>query len=397
MFLIKNTTIVDGTGSAPESGKDILFDEKGIKEIAPTGKIRVPDQTEVIHGERKAVLPGLIDTHIHMDLHGYADTYDENRVEDKLRAIRSAREMSNTLKSGFTTIRNVGSVNGIDFAVKSAIEEGLMLGPRILTSGRIISMTARGNDYFLGLYREADGPDEVRKAAREQLKAGADFLKLMATGAVMNPGGVPGAPQLDIDEIRTIVEEADKLGTHVAAHAHGAVGIKNAVKAGVRTIEHGTYLDEEGIELMLKNGTYLVPTPVVGYHMLAHRDEGVPEHMLSDHEHEEKSADEAFLNAIRAGVKICYGTDTGTNYNYHGLNALQLTHFVRDGIYTPIEAIHCATLASAEAIGLDESVGSIETGKYADLIVLDEGILKDLQGLENAVQMVFLNGERVKG
>jgi imidazolonepropionase-like amidohydrolase len=136
----------------------------------------------------KRYIPGLIDAHIHMDLHGMANTYEENLVEDKLRAIRAVKEMQATLHSGITTVRNVGSVNHIDFAVKEAIESGLFEGPRILTSGKIISMTAAGNDYFLGMYREADGCDEVRKAAREQLKAGADFLKLMATGAYMNPG-----------------------------------------------------------------------------------------------------------------------------------------------------------------------------------------------------------------
>ena len=395
MFLLENTTLVDGTGAPPVSGMDILFDEDGIKGIAATGELQVPSNTVIIKAEGKAVLPGLIDTHIHMDLHGYANTFDENLVEDKLRSVRTAQEMEHTLRSGFTTVRNVGSVNGIDFAVKKAIEEEFIQGPRILTSGQIISMTAEGNDYFLGLYHEVDGVDEVRKAAREQLKAGADFLKLMATGAVMNPGGVPGAPQLDVEEMRAVVEEADKLGTHVAAHAHGALGIKNAVEAGVRTIEHGTFLDEEGIELMLKRGTYLVPTPVVGYHMAAHQ-EGIPAHMLSEHDHQESSADKAHRAAIKAGVNVCYGTDAGTNYNYHGLNAMQMALFVEQGIYTPMEAIHCASLASAKAIGLQDEIGSIEMGKLADLIVIDASLLENLQGIEKGVEQVFFGGKPVE-
>ena len=395
MFLIKNTTIVDGTGAKPMAGMDILFDKNGIKQIAVAGTIEPSNGASVIDGAGKAVLPGLIDTHIHMDLHGYADTYHENFFEDKLRAIRSAREMETTLRSGFTTVRNVGSVNGIDFSVKKAIEAGFVQGPRILTSGQIISMTAEGNDYFEGLYREVDGVDEVRKAAREQLKAGADFLKLMATGAVMNPGGVPGAPQLNTDEIGAVVEEAEKLGTHVAAHAHGAVGIINAVKAGVRTIEHGTFLDDEGIELMLRHGTYLVPTPVVGYHMRAHK-EGIPAHMLADDERENRSSAEAHRKAVEAGVKVCYGTDAGTNYNYHGLNAVQMWMFVEQGIYSPVEAIKCATLSSAAALGLEDRLGSIEEGKTADLIVISTKLLEDLKGLEHGVEMVFLGGEKVE-
>jgi len=395
MYLIRNVTVVDGTGSEPQKEMDLLFDQTGIKEIAKTGTVQVPGNYEVIDGKGKAVLPGLIDIHIHMDLHGYADTYDENLVEDKLRTVRTAKEMEDTLKAGFTTVRNVGSVNGIDFAVKKAVESGYSRGPRILTSGKIISITAEGNDYFAGMYREADGVEEVCKAAREQLKMGADFLKVMATGAVMNPGGVPGAPQLDIEEIQAVVKETRKLGTHVAAHAHGTEGIRNAILAGVRTIEHGTYLDDECIDLMLEKDVFLVPTPIVGYHMAVHDRDSIPEHMMADFDHEENSAEQSHRNAVKAGVKCAYGTDAATNYNFHGLNAMQMALFVQQGIYTPVEAINCATLSSAEAIGLDDRIGSIEKGKIADLVLINESLLRDLKGLEKGVEMVFFGGERV--
>jgi imidazolonepropionase-like amidohydrolase len=396
MKLIRNTTIVDGTGAPARREFDILFDEGGIVGIAPTGEMDLPRQAERIDGTGKAVLPGLIDCHIHMDLHGFANTYDENLVEDKLRSIRASAEMERTLARGFTTVRNVGSVNHIDFAVKKAVELGYCRGPRILTSGQIISMTAEGNDYFLGLYREANGPDEVRTAAREQLKAGADFIKLMATGAIMNPGGVPGAAQLEIEEMRAAVEEAEKLGLHVAAHAHGAQGIKNAVDAGVRTIEHGTFIDEEGIDMLAGIEVYMIPTIVVGHLMRRHEDENIAAHMIKDKKREGGRGSENLRQALSAGVNICYGTDAGTPFNYHGNNAYQLELFVREEYFSPVEAIHTATGAAAEAIGLAGSIGTLEPGKEADLIIINEHLLEDLHGLTEGVETVYKGGVEVE-
>jgi imidazolonepropionase-like amidohydrolase len=396
MTVITNTTLIDGTGAEARRGVDISFDTEGIREIVPAGEGKHTDAEEIFDGSGKAVLPGLIDCHIHMDLHGFANTYDENLVEDKLRSIRAAREMERTLANGFTTVRNVGSVNHIDFAVKKAIEKGYCRGPRIMTSGQIISMTAEGNDYFLGLYREANGTDGVRAATREQLKAGADFIKLMATGAYMNPGGIPGAAQLEVDEMHAAVEEAEKLGLHVAAHAHGAQGIKNAIRAGVRTIEHGTLIDDEGIELMREYGVYLVPTFVVAYQMRRHAEENIAEHMLED---ERKDRDKRLVNlqrAIDAGVNVCYGTDAGTPFNFHGDNAYQLELFVKLNFFSPEMAIHTATGAAADAIGLSDRIGTLEPGKEADLVMVDDTLLKDLQGLSEGIEEVFHGGRRVR-
>lgn len=396
-LLMKGAVLIDGTGKEPVENSLVIIEENRIVYAGPDDPRRGIPGAEFIDLTGKTVMPGLIDIHIHMDLHGMADTFMENLVEDKLRSIRAVKAMQDTLYGGITTVRNVGSVNHIDFAVKTALQEGMFEGPRILTCGKIISMTAAGNDYFLGMYREADGCDEVRKAAREQIKAGADWLKLMATGAYMNPGGVPGAPQLSREEMAVVVEEADKLGLKVAAHAHGRQGIIDAIEAGAATIEHGTFLDDEVIELMIRRNVYLVPTIVVGYLMLRHGvEEGVPEFMLEKTRSSELKCRENLGRAIKAGVKIAFGSDAGTNYNYHGRNALELVLMVDEGLMTPLQAIHSATGVSAEALGLSGQTGTLESGKAADLVVLEGSMESSLKPLLENIEMVYRDGKRFR-
>ncbi|HED24444.1 MAG TPA: amidohydrolase family protein [Firmicutes bacterium] len=317
-------------------------------------------------------------------------------MEDKLRAIRTAHNMDITLQHGITTVRNAGSVNHIDFAVKTAITSGWCRGPRIYTSGQIISMTASGNDYFKGMYREADGIDEVRKATREQIKAGADFIKVMATGAYMNPGGVPGAVQYNLDELKVIVEEADKLGLRVAAHAHGTQGIINADLAGVKTIEHGSFIDERGIELMLEKDIYLVPTFVAGFHILENaQSQRVPDFMIQKNMDMRKIRGSSIRKAVEAGIKVTMGSDAGTSYNLHGLNAMELILYVREGFMTPIEAICSGTRIAAEAIGIEDRIGTLEEGKIADLVVVNGDLVKTLDPLLEKIEAVYKEGKEV--
>ncbi|ACB84028.1 metal-dependent hydrolase family protein [Natranaerobius thermophilus] len=345
------------------------------------------------------VLPGLIDSHIHLDLHGMADTFDENFVEDKLRSIRASRAMEDTLFSGFTTVRNCGSVNWIDISVKEAVRRGIINGPRILTSGKILSITSPGSEYFYGLYREADGYDGFKLAAREQLKMGADLLKLMATGAIMNPGGVPGATQPDEKEIKAIVREAKKLNKKVAAHAHGAEGIKNAVRAGVDTIEHGTFADNESHELMVEYGVYLVPTLAPDYFMSKHGKEGGVASFIVDKLKKKREARlEALDRAIETGVKIACGSDAGTPYNYHENNAQELKVLVSEGLLSPGEAIRSATQYSAEACGLLDELGTISQEKKADIIAVDGDPTENIDVLtdKDNIRFVMKDGEIVK-
>lgn len=394
--VFKDATIIDGHGGSPLENAFLIVEDEYIIELGNSDHLTTLPGDHVVDCSGKYILPGLTDCHIHMDLHGFADTFQENLVEDKLRTLRAAQEMTATLKAGFTTVRNVGSVNYIDFAVKAGIEAGYFPGPRILTAGRIICMTSSGSEYFAGMYRIADGVDDCRKAAREQLKEGADLLKLMATGAVMNPGGVPGAPQLNEDEIRAIVEEGLKLGKHTAAHAHAAQGIQNAVAAGVRTIEHGTMADHAAIEAMAEAGAYLIPTMSLHERFEAHA-ENIPPFMLEKSRQMEHAYIDIVKKALKAGVKIAMGTDAGTNYNYHGGNAAEIVYLVEKKILTPLAAITAATKSAAEAIMLDEQLGTLETGKLADMLVLNADPIKNINVLADpgTISAVYKGGQKI--
>ncbi len=371
-----------------------------IQEIGPSSDVVIPEDSVCYPVDGKFIIPGLIDTHIHLDLHGMSDTYHESLVEDKLRAIRASREMSNTVRAGVTTVRNAGSANYIDIAVRNAVDEGLVVGPRILASGKIICMMTAGNEYFQGLYREADGVDENRKAAREQLKEGANYLKVMATGAIMNPGGTPGASHLDIEEIRSVVEEGEKMGKHTAAHAHGAEGIKNAINAGVRSIEHGTLADEEALKMMVDNNIYLSSTLSSNFWMInsAHRN-GIPQFMFEKAEEVAQIRQENLARAIQMGVKVIMGTDAGTPYNFHGRNCTELVQYVEKGLMNEMDAIIASTKTAAEALDLDSEIGTLKKGKSADILVLNSNPLEDIHSLcdSEEIHLIFKQGELITG
>jgi imidazolonepropionase-like amidohydrolase len=391
----RGATLLDPSNEEIIGTSTILVKNGRFHAVGANKDIPVPEDAHVVDLNGKFVIPGLIDCHIHVDLGGLANTFAENLVEDKLRTLRGAQDMKKTLRAGFTTVRSVGSVNGIDFAVKAGIEAGYVLGPRMMCAGRIISMTCSGTEYFDGMYRVADGEDECRKAAREQLKDGADFIKLMATGAIMNPGGVPGAHQLDRVEMAAVVEEGLKLGRHAAAHAHGAQGIINAVEAGVRTIEHGTLASDEALDKMAEAETFLVPTFSVMLQFQNHVQD-IPAFMVEKSRDILASYGDLVKRARSKGVRIAMGTDAGTNYNFHGNNAEELVYLVEQAISTPWQALASATNIAAQAIMIDQEVGTLKPGKMADFLVLPDNPIKNIRCLLDQESMdVYLAGEPV--
>lgn len=397
MQILKVSRLIDGTGRDPQDNVCIVIEGEKIASIQAASSMErsVFNEARVLDLAGKTAIPGLIDCHVHLDLHASADVYREKDEPDSYRVLMAARNASSTLGAGVTTVRDMGARNYIDISLKRAINEGLVSGPRLLVSGRIISITASGLEYYLGMYCEADGTEQVRKAVRQQIKAGADVIKMMGTGAVMTPGEDPGAPQFNEDEIHVAVVEARKVGKRVAVHAYGAEGIKNALRAGVATIEHGTLQDDEALEMLCARGAFLVPTLAIFEHIVEHGTEGgIPEFMIEKAKWVREKAFETFLCATSMGAKVAMGTDAGTPYNFHGRNADELVLRVRLGV-SPLEVIKQSTLVSAEALGLEGSIGSVEPGKLADILVLDGDPLQDISVVTSGVHMVMKGGEVV--
>lgn len=354
----------------------------------------------VIDWSAYTVLPGLIDLHTHLvgDVSSadVAAPLSSSAARDALVGAAHARA---TLEAGFTTVRDVGSYRAlVDVALRNAINAGLVKGPRMYVSGAYVTVTGGGGE-VTGLPEGTVVPDEmrrgvadnaqqVRERARDLLAGGADFIKVIATGAVFTSGTTPSAPEYSEEEIRAAVEEAAKAGTFVAAHAHGAEGIKNAVRAGVRTIEHGSYLDDEGIALMVKNGTWLVADIYNGDYTeeVGTRDDW-PEEILRKNRDTTDIQRENFAKAVRAGVRIGFGTDAGIFP--HGQNARQFAYMVKYGM-TPLGAIRSATIDAAASLGRSQELGSIATGKFADLIAVPGDPLADVTRLEHVVGVIKL-------
>ncbi|WP_085524602.1 metal-dependent hydrolase family protein [Tuberibacillus sp. Marseille-P3662] len=366
----------------------LLFDETGILDVGE--HVNHQDTDHVISGEGLTGVPGLIDSHVHLSMDGNPDPFRERvenlEADDAYKAMRNATKQ---LESGVVTVRNVGSKYNVDIALRNAIAKGLVDGPRIAASGEPIVMTG-GHAHSMAI--EADGVDEVRKAARKQLKSGADLLKLMATGGVMTPGVDPNSPQLGEDELRAASVEATHAGKITAAHAQGIDGIKNTIRAGITTVEHGIYLDDEAIEMMLEYGTYLVPTLVAPYNIVEHGlDAGIPEYAVEKSKRVMARHQESFYKAYQAGVKIAAGTDAGTPFNFHGKFVKELELMVDNGM-SPGDVLRSATLTAAQAMKIDAQTGSLEVGKACDLLIVEGNPLEDMASLRNVVA-VYKEGQ----
>ena len=390
---------------------DLLRDRavvvEGERIAAVVASSDVPDGVPVRDLPGLTLLPGLIDCHAHLvgeedSGHGYTELLTRTGAQEAMSGVRNARD---TLRAGFTSVRDVGTYRAfVDVALRDAIDAGWTPGPRMMVAGAYVSCTGGGGD-ISGLAPDAeqlvpaelrvgvvDSVDDVRRVVRRILYGGADLVKLIATGAVMSDNGNPGVPELTEDQIRAAVEEAALHGAHVAAHAHGAEGIKRAVRGGVHSVEHGSLMDDEGVAMMAESGTWLVADIYEGdYIAEIGRREGWKADVLRKNDETTEAQREVFEKCVRAGVRIAFGTDSGIYP--HGWNARQLAYQVRHG-QTALDAIRSATLHAAELMGWSARVGRVESGLYADLVAVPGDPTDDVRLLED-IPFVMKGGEIV--
>ena len=374
--------------------RDIEIREGRIAALTDDAKPGPDDR--VVDVEGAYLLPGLIDCHVHIALP--TDVADPaNPWRDSLPgaiAIHAAQAARRTLMGGITTARDVGGWDYHEIAVRNAINAALIEGPRLFCAGRLLSITTATAQYYPGMYETADGPEQVRYAARKQLAQGADLIKVMATGAMTSSQYEDArAIQYTLEEIEAAVAVASENYKHVAAHAHALDGIRNAALAGCRSVEHGSFGDAETYALMAEKGTYLVPTCCVVSAMLADDEVSakVPPHIHKRY----VDFDDAHLQNValakRHGVTIAMGTDAGTPGNHHGDNAQELVAMVKGAGLSPFEAVTAATINAASLLGQEDNLGSLDVGKWADVVGFAADPLKDINVIRN-VHLVIKGG-----
>ncbi len=398
---IRAGALIDGTGADPISDAVIIV--RGDRIEAAGSDVEVPAGATVIDLSDFTVLPGLIDSHVHLiGRHiGEGRNWEDASVrdlpqEDAIRGVRNARL---TLAAGFTTVRNVGAGDFSDVALRNMIAQGVVPGPRMLVAAHSLGITGGHcdtNGYRPGLFDPdirrgvADGPDDVQAAVRYQIKHGADVIKTCATGGVLSEGDAVGVQQYNMDELTAMVDEAGKLERKVAAHAHGTEGIKVAVRAGVASIEHGSILDADAIRLMKEHGTYLVPTLMAGYAVESQARDGILSGLRAEKAlYIAPIMRRSFAMAVEGGVAIAFGTDAGVFP--HGTNGGEFALMVDSGM-EPMAAIVSATSSAADLLGLSTEIGTIESGKLADIVAVSGDPLTDIKAMQR-VQFVMKAGE----
>jgi imidazolonepropionase-like amidohydrolase len=408
--LIYNGTLIDGRGGPPVSNGAVLVRDDTIVGAGHLGELPEPaGPVHRINAQGGAILPGLIDTHVHLMLEGM-DIPRMMTTPFSLNFYRAIRHMARTVDAGITTVRDAG---GTDLGVKRAVEEGYVVGPRVQISVTALSITGGHGDGWMpsgtrfdlmpaypGMPANlCDGVEEVRKKVREVLQAGAEVVKVCATGGVLSPTDHPEFTQFTEEELRVMVQEAAfRRGVKVMAHAQGAEGIKNALRAGVHSIEHGIFLDDEAIELFLAKGAFLVPTLLAPLAVIeaAESTGAMPEYGIRKARESIENHAESIARAYKAGVKIAMGTDAGVMP--HGTNLRELGLMANIGM-SPMAVIVATTRTAAQCLGWDDLLGTLEAGKLADVVVTVTNPLADLRSLENPanITLVMQGGKVLKG
>lgn len=394
---IKSGRVLDVRTGQVISNAFIIIE--GDRITAVGANISVPAGAEVIDLKNMTVLPGLIDCHTHLTFDPGGFGYSGLGISTPREALKGAKNAKLTLEAGFTTVRNVGARGYTDIALRDAIDAGELPGPRIVASGPSLGITGGHCDDNLLPFEfhqksdgVADGVEGVMTKTREVIKYGANVIKICSTGGVLSLGDDPKASQYTLEEMKTIVAEAHRLGRKVAAHAHGGDGIKLAVLAGVDSIEHGSYIDDEAVKLMKERGTYLVPTLYLGDWFLANYEKlGLPPSIVAKAKEVMPIMRKNFARALSQGVPVAFGTDSAVYP--HGLNAHEFAVYVKLGM-TPVQAIQTATVHASKLLGQEDRIGAIEAGKFADLIAVEGDPTKDVTELER-VKFIMKGGQVV--
>lgn len=400
-------TLIDGLADEPVHDARILIEDGDIEQVGPSESVDIPEEATHVDHSGQVVTPGFLDIHVH--LNGTRTFQPMERIEKSLpyKAALGGADLRSLLAAGFTTVRDTGGATAV--GLRNAVEDGEIPGPRIHAAGRAISRSgghadmnqlpsewAADDDRMLGV--QADGVAECRKKARQELRNGADLIKITITGGMASKGTVPDQVHYTDAETRAFAEEAELMGTHAAAHAYGTAGINAAIRNGIDTIEHaiGFGEDGEGVELAHEHGAVLVPTLSAIYRLAYEgEDHGLPEfHVQKGREYVEKHA-ESVARAYEAGVPVALGTDCNGSYLHpHGDNAIEFELLVDQAGMDEMDALKAGTSVAAEAIDAPE-VGAVEAGRRADLVVLDDDPLSDISATRDAVARVYKGGEPV--
>lgn len=379
----------------------IWIEDGRVKQVGIQGRMDIPTDAKHIELDGKTILPGLIDMHTHLTSHHDVHGFRRLSVSLPKATITGVAQAKTTLMAGFTTVRNVGAPGFSDVALRDAIAEGVVPGPRMFVSGPPVGITgghcSDNNllpaEYGLTGDGVADGPWAARAKVRRNIKYGVDLIKTCSTGGVLSKGTKVGAPQYSVEELTALTEEAHSRGLKVASHAHGTEGIKNAIIAGVDTVEHASFLDDEAIEMAKAKGTYLSMDIYNTEYILSEGEAaGILEESLDKERKVGKRQRNSFSRAVDAGIKVIFGTDAGVYP--HGQNARQLSRMVRFGM-SEFQALRAATIIASEAMGQDKEIGAIAEGYYADIIAVDGDPIKDISILED-VDFVMKEGEVFK-